>query len=509
VKIGSISNIRASDRLDYLAGEHGIAIFDGERFHSLDSDRVPALVSVRDVAATETDLWVVSISGILRFKREEAERAMRDPAAPAPSYELFNQLDGLPAAFVLSSQSGAEDVVFPRPDGRIVFLTAAGVVWLDPKNVFRNALPPPVAIRSLAAGGRVYDAPHHITLPAGSENLEIDYAALSFIEPSRVRFRYKLEGVDKDWVDPGNRREAFYTRLGPGTYRFRVVASNDAGVWNKEGATLDLTVEPTFLQSIWFKLVLAGALLALAAAVYAGRIRWETARIRRQFEIRIAERERIARELHDTLLQSVQGLVLRVQSVTNTLPAGGEPRAALEQTLDRADVVLSEGRERVRDLRPPTTDVGLLQMLINAAEDLISGQQPSFRITVEGAQRALLPAMQEEVLRIAEEAIRNAVQHAKAKVIEAIVTYDRFSLRLLVRDDGAGIDPEVAGMGRRAGHFGLVGMTERAARIGGRLTISRRKQSGTDVLLIVPARKAYSDGLVGALNGFGHRWRRA
>ena len=508
VKIGSISNVTVSGQLEYLSGEHGIAIFDGERFHTLGSDRAPALVSVRDVAATATDLWAVSQAGIVRFNREEAERAMRNPQAPAPRYDLFDQLDGLPAAFVLSSQSPAEDVILPRPDGRILFLTGAGVVWIDPQKIFRNKLAPPVVIRSLAVNGRTYDAPHDVALPAGSENLQIDYAALSFVEPSRVRFRYKLEGVDKEWVDPSNRRQAFYTRLEPGNYRFRVIAANDAGVWNEEGATLTFSIEPTFLQSIWFKLIVAAALLTLALVAYVWRLRWETARIRRQFEIRTAERERIARELHDTLLQGVQGLVLRVQSVTNTLPAGGDARGALEQTLDRADVVLKEGRARVRDLRIPGSNEGLPQLLVDAASAQITGEHPTFQLTIEGIQRSLLPVTQDEVLRIAEEAIRNAVRHAQANAIEVVVSYGRGELRVLVRDDGVGITAEIVSTGKRTGHYGLIGMNERAARIGGRLTINSREQSGADILLRVPSRMAYADGRSGLFGDIGRLWRR-
>lgn len=508
VGVGAISNVTVSGALEYLSGEHGIAIFDGQRFHTLAADRAPALVSVRDVAAVGDNVWVVAQAGILRFNREEVERAMRDPKAAGPPYDLFNQKDGLPAAFMLSSQSPAENVVHARPDGRVLFLTGAGVVWIDPAKIHRNALPPPVAIRSLTVNGRVYEAPSEVALPEGSENLEIDYAALSFVEQSRVRFRYKLEGVDKDWVDPGDRREALYTRLEPGDYIFRVIAANDAGVWNEEGASLRFSIAPTFLQSIWFKLVVAAILLALAIGAYIWRVRWETARIRRQFEIRIAERERIARELHDTLLQGVQGLVLRVQAVSNALPAGGEPRLALERTLDRADGVLREGRERVRDLRIPAVNAGLPQLLVEAAARLVPAEPPRFQLTVEGVQRVLLPEAQEEVLRVAEEAIRNAVQHAEARIIEVIITFDRAGLRLLIRDDGRGIDHELASEGQRKGHFGLVGMNERATRIGGRLTVSSRTQKGTEILLAAPARKVYADGLAGALNGFGRLWRR-
>ncbi len=501
VGIGSISNVTFSADLEYLAGEHGIAAFDGKRFHALASNRVLSLTSVRDVAAVGQDLWVVSQAGIMRFNRDEAVRAMHDPKAPPPAFQLFTQKDGLPAAFMLSSQSPAENIIHARPDGRVYFLTGAGVVWIDPSHIVRNQVVPPVVIRNLRVNGRAYESPSQIVLPPGSENLEIDYAALSFIEQSRVQFRYMLDGVDKDWVDPGDRREAVYTRLEPGSYTFRVKAANDAGVWNEKGATLSFTIEPTFLQSIWFKLIVAALLIGVALLAYAWRVKLETGRIRRQFEVRTAERERIARELHDTLLQGVQGLVLRVQSAANALPAGDGVRSSLEQTLDRADVVLRESRDRVRDLRVPSGNEELPQLLVESARRYIAGDTPQFRLVVEGASRALLPEVQEEALRITEEAIRNAATHAQASVIEAIITYKRSGLGLLVRDDGVGMGESGLSGGQREGHYGLVGMKERAERIGGTLVISSRERAGVEVVLSIPANKAYAAPSSG-------RWRR-
>lgn len=501
VGIGSISNVTFSADLEYLAGEHGIAVFDGKRFHALASDRVPPLTSVRDVAAVGQDLWVVSQAGIMRFNRDEAVRAMRDQKAAPPAFQLFTQKDGLPAAFMLSSQSPAENIIHARPDGRVYFLTGAGVVWIDPSNIVRNQAVPPVVIRNLRVNGRTYESPGQTVLPPGSENLEIDYAALSFVEQSRVQFRYMLDGVDKEWVDPGDRREAVYTRLEPGSYTFRVKAANDAGVWNENGATLSFTIEPTFLQSIWFKLIVAALLIGVVLLAYAWRVRLETSRIRRQFEVRTAERERIARELHDTLLQGVQGLVLRVQSATNALPAGDDVRSSLEQTLDRADVVLRESRDRVRDLRVPSGSAALPQLLVECARRHIPDDSPHFQLIVEGAPRDLLPAVQEETLRIAEEAIQNAVRHAKASVIEAVITYKRSGVSLLVRDNGVGLSAASLAGGQRDGHYGLIGMKERAASVGGSFTVSSREKTGVDVFLSIPAKKAY------AASASGH-WRR-
>jgi len=493
VGIGPIRVVSPGPDVEYVGGEQGLAAFDGTRFHRLGTDRVPELARVFGVAAAGRDLWVLAASGILRFDREEVARAMRDPRAPAPMFELFDELDGLPAAATPTQQSGSVNTVFPRPDGRIVFLTGAAVVWIDPGNLFRNRVPPPVAIQGLRANGHDYDAPRDLKLPEGTNSLEINYAALSFVEPRRVRFRYRLDGVDDGWIDPGTRRQAFYTRLGPGTYRFQVIAANDAGVWNDKGATLSFTIAPTFLQSVWFKLLLALVLALLAWGAYALRLRQETARIQGRFDARIAERERIARELHDTLLQGFQGLMLRFQSVANVLPAGGEARAKLDDALERADATLVEGRERVRELRAPMRAVDLPQAIADAAAYSIPEGGPRFQVMVEGWARDLRADACEEALSVATEALRNAARHSGAALVEALVSYQRSGLTVIVQDDGKGIEPALVNSGSREGHYGLVGMRERAERIGGRLAVRTRGGAGVEVSLFIPAARAFKD----------------
>ncbi|MBB4099961.1 triple tyrosine motif-containing protein [Sphingomonas kyeonggiensis] len=493
VGIGPIRVVYPDRDVEYVGGEQGLAAFDGTRFHRLGTDRVPELARVFGVATAGPDLWVLSASGILRFNRQAVASAMRDPRAPAPTVELFDQLDGLPAAASPTQQSGSVNTVFPRPDGRIVFLTGAAVVWIDPANLFRNRVPPPVAIQALRVNGHEYDTSRDLNLPAGTNSLEIDYASLSFVEPRRVRFRYRLGGVDDGWIDPGTRRQAFYTRLGPGTYRFQVIAANDAGVWNKEGATLSFTIAPTFLQSVWFKLLLALVLALLAWGAYALRLRQETARIQGRFDARIAERERIARELHDTLLQGFQGLMLRFQSVANVLPAGGEARAKLDDALERADATLVEGRERVRELRAPMSAVDLPQAIADAAAESIPEGGPRFQVMVEGRARELRADACEEALSVATEALRNAARHSGAALVEALVGYQRSGLTVIVLDDGKGIDPALVNSGSREGHYGLVGMRERAERISGRLVVRSRDGAGVEVSLFIPAARAYAD----------------
>jgi signal transduction histidine kinase len=269
-----------------------------------------------------------------------------------------------------------------------------------------------------------------------------------------------------------------------------VIAANNDGVWNREGALLEFTIPPTFLQSNWFVLLCLlgfGALLWLA---YSMRVRQVTAGVRARLMIRLAERERIARELHDTLLQSFQGLVLRFQAVAERIPGDLPLRGIVDQALDRADAALIEGRERVRELRAEGGDFA--QALVDVAEELAADTTTRFNLTIEGQPRQLHPMVHDEVQRIGLEAIRNAFRHAQAREVEAVLTYRSGELRFGLRDDGAGLPADLAAGGERAGHYGLTGMRERAMRIGGTLTISSGKNAGTHIMLSIPGRAAYA-----------------
>jgi signal transduction histidine kinase len=363
---------------------------------------------------------------------------------------------------------------------------------INPARLERNAVGPPVAIRSLTLDGQRHVDPTRITLPAGKTNLSIEYTGLSFSVPSRVRFRYMLEGVDKGWIDPGTRRQAFYTNLDPGTYRFRVMASNNDGVWNRNPATLEFTIPPTFLQSPWFALLLAVALAALFLLLYQVKVRTMAGHMRVRMRERLAERERIARELHDTLLQGVQALILRFQLVADDISPEDPSRRALEEALDRADNVLAEGRDRVHDLRMIGGSDDIEHMILEIARKQVFSPATQIAVVTEGEPRPLDPLVWDEVARIANEALFNIWRHAQAKQIAIRIGFqpDGFSVRF--RDDGVGIAEDVLRNGQRDGHFGLPGMHERATKIQSRLVVQRAPGGGTEVNLIVPAAIAYS-----------------
>jgi signal transduction histidine kinase len=316
--------------------------------------------------------------------------------------------------------------------------------------------------------------------------------------PQKVRFRYKLEGHDTEWQEPGTRRQAFYNDLRPGKYKFRVIACNNDGVWNEAGAILDFRIAPAWYQTIWFRVSCVGGFVLLLWALYQLRLQ----QLQRQFnmtvETRVGERTRIARELHDTLLQSFQGLMLRFQTVDEMLPARPlDAKKALEGALDRGDQAISEGRDAITDMRTSTLASHDLAKSITALmtdlnDELATDNRGSvtFRVLVEGAPRTVRPTLRDEIYRIARESLRNAFCHAQARHIETEIMYGE-SLCLRFRDDGKGIDPSVVEHGGRPGHWGLPGIRERAKQIGAQLAVWSELGAGTEVELSIPGSIAY------------------
>jgi signal transduction histidine kinase len=379
-------------------------------------------------------------------------------------------------------------------DGRLWVATETGTLWMDPAHVVRNALAPGVAIKSITADQRAWRDPATLELPAGTAKIEIDFSVLSLADPSRVQARYRLEGFDHEWVDAGARRQAFYTNLPPGKYRFRVTGANNDGVWNRAGATLAFTIPPTFFQSGWFILLCAVLLLAVLGAIYRLRVRQIARRIHARLDERAGERERIARELHDTLLQGIQGLMLRFQAVADRLTHDDRSREQLEAALVAADEVVVDARNRVRDLRgvEGTNDLCLI------VEHLVA-QAPfdppiPVRIVVEGKPRLLHPFVAEEIKRIVREALFNTALHARASSAEVAIGFEPRHLAIRLRDDGVGIPGDVVAHGHKDGHFGMIGMRERAERIGGKLMVSSRPGAGSEITLTLPAKLAFARG---------------
>ncbi|PZO53291.1 MAG: hypothetical protein DCF16_07420 [Alphaproteobacteria bacterium] len=497
--IADLTFMRSDERGLWAGGEAGLARFDGERFYALTMAQVPELSVVTGLARSpQGSTWVFTQGAILRFDTETLEAALSREGAEPPPYDVIGPRDGLPGA-PYGGVYGS--TVATAADGRVWFTTGQGLVWIDPNNVQRNTLAPPVVIRSLSVNGVIYDNPRELRLAPGSANLQIDYTALSLVIPERNRFRYRLEGVDEAWVDAGDRRQAFYTQLGPGTYRFRVAASNNDGVWNEEGAALTFIIPPTFFQSIWFAALCVIASLVGLWLLYSMRLRQVSGRMRERLEERVAERERIARELHDTLLQGFHGLMLKFQLVADQIPPSQPARKLMDAALERADEVLVEGRDRVRNLRPPPPDVDLVRSIIVAVGAEIQEPNAAIIAATHGKARALHPIVFSELSSIGREAMLNALRHADADTIEIIVTYGRRELSLVIRDDGVGIDRAIYEAGGREGHYGLTGMRERAEKIRGEFTLTSIAGEGANVRVVVPGYVAYSTSqrLLGAL----------
>ncbi|MFC5741314.1 sensor histidine kinase [Dyella tabacisoli] len=492
LQIGNITVIDPTRAIPLVGGESGLARFYHGRFQSIPSQTIDAFSGISGIIQLENgDVWLNTSKGVVRIFAKDFQHAFDHPGERF-DYRLFDYQDGLPG---VALQANETPTVAVDSDRRLWFVTNQGVAWIDPAKIRSNMVPPPVAIRSLTAMGRSYMPSAVLTLPERTTNVRIEYTAMSLSIPERVQFRYKLDGVDDQWQDAGHRREAFYTNLEPGAYHFSVIAANDDGLWNRQGASIDFTITPMFFQTRWFTVLCVLVGLALLLMLFLLRLRQMTMLLHDRLEERHAERERIARELHDTLLQAVQGLVLRFQAVAERIPARDPIRLMIDKALDRADDVLIEGRDRVRDLRTTAETIrDLPRALALVGEELAQDYPVAFRVIVGGATRVLNPIVREEIYRIGREALLNAFQHAKAHAIEVEIDHATDHLRLRVRDDGQGIDPIILEHGRKPGHWGLAGMRERATRIGATLDIWAGAGSGTEVDLRVPAHAVYCDG---------------
>lgn len=480
--IGAVMAITARGPRVWLGGQRGLALYDGRTMRTLRlrGQEEPSVVSgIVETAAGQ--LWISAANGLTRISATDWQRALIDPAHRVQA-EHFDAYDGLLGS---ASQVRPLPSLVEAEDGRLWLALPSGLFVIDPARLRRNPLPPPVLIQALIADGQRHAPDRLPALPVGRTDLRIEYTATSLSNPQRVRFRYKLEGYDSDWREADGRREAVYTRVGPGRYVFRVIAANNDGVWNEQGARLVLRVPPAFWQTPWF--ALAGVALALlaATALYRWRIRRLSARLRERLVVRLHERERIARELHDTLLQGVTGLTLHVEAAAQQLPPGTPLRDELERALTLAQQALVEGRDRVSELRG--THLSLPDALVQTCRQLAEAfPGPECRFTLDGLPRAVEALVADEMECIAREAISNALRHADGRHIAVHLSFGNALLTLTVRDDGHGFTPN-----ERPGHFGLAGMRERARCIGAQLDI-QSDAGGTALRLAVPAGTAYA-----------------
>jgi signal transduction histidine kinase/ligand-binding sensor domain-containing protein len=426
-------------------------------------------------------LWLEGLCGYLRIPAADLAKWAARPEAQV-TVTTLGALDG-------ADPGWNGDQIQPNaarsPDGRLWFVGSSSLQMIDPSRSYKNQLPPPVHVEGLLADGKSYSPASPLTLPPLARDLQIDYTALSFVQPQRMGFRYILEGRDKDWQNPGSRRQAFYSDLRPGSYRFRVIASNNDGLWNGTGATLDFKVAAAWYQTYWFRSLCFVAGVLLLWAIYRLRVRQIAATMKARFDERLAERTRIARDLHDTFLQTIQGSKLVADdalSATTDLPRMRQAVEKLSAWLGRAT---EEGRDALNSLRTSTTEVNdLADALRRALEECRIHSSMEVALQVSGQIQEMHPIVRDEVYRIGYEAIRNACVHSQATQLRVELSYAQ-DLSLRICDNGVGIDSHIVHRGKR-GHFGLQSMRERAARIMGKFSVESSVGSGTVITLTVP-----------------------
>jgi signal transduction histidine kinase/ligand-binding sensor domain-containing protein len=499
--IGPVAAILSGRSDCWLAGVNGLVRFDGQYFHILSEANRPFSGITGIAEARNGDLWLNSWEGVRHVAAAELRDAERNPAYAVHS-DLYDLTDGLPS---VPQRIRPFPTAVSAPDGRIWFGLRAGVVSVDPEDPSLSSPVPSVSIVRAIADGKTFNEATNAKLAARTKNLEIDYTAVSLNRASRVRFRYKLEGMDAGWQNAGSRRQAFYNNLPPGKYRFVVSASNGDNLWNEAGATMNMEVPPAFNQTTWFRsLCVLAAMLGLWGILRL-RIRQTVTKVQAQFRERMLERERIAGDLHDTLLQGYLSASLQVHAAFGRIAEDSPAKQPLRRALELIGKANEESRIALRGIRSSQLgDLELGQALSRVPQELAAPEDVGFRVRVEGRQRSLRPVLLDDVYRIGREAIVNAFQHAGATNIEVEVEYAANGLRMLVQDNGCGIDAQLLQSGK-AGHWGLKGIRERAERIGGRLNIFSNPGAGTQVVLTIAAELAFVPEDVGKRRGWVHR----
>ncbi len=423
-------------------------------------------------------LWLSSTHGVDRVSRAELNR-FADHQTRTLTLTTFGASDGMG---ISECSSGGHPAAWRAADGTLWFATLKGLAIVNPAHMAMDRVPPLVALESV----RIDDAPvplaAHLRVPPGRTRLAFQYAGLSFAAPQKVRYRYQLTGFDPHWINAGNQRTAYYTNLPPGRYTFRVLASNQDGLWSQSAATIAITIEPQTYQTWWFRLLLVLAVALLIYLEYRRRVR----RVRSEFQAVLRERTRIAREIHDTLAQGFAAVSVQLEVVSRLLPNATEgARHALDTARNLARSSLQDARTSIWDLRSQSSEQeDLATRLRKLADHLCAPANIKAQLEVNGAYRPLAPEVETELTRIAQEAIVNAVRHSGALSITLRLGFHERQIELSVRDNGKGFSGEPPEA--RPGHYGITGMRERAERIGGTLTIESRPGEGTEVHLALP-----------------------
>jgi ligand-binding sensor domain-containing protein/signal transduction histidine kinase len=422
-------------------------------------------------------LWIATSGHVLRVSNQK----LSSGALRSAEICEYGAADGLPNTMgVKRSRSVVAD-----GEGRIWFSLTRGLSVVDPSHTADTSAPALPHVEAIMADNDPITVGGLVRIPSSRKRIKFVYSGLSLAVPERVRFRYSLDGFDRGWSEPTAAREAIYTNLSPGSYRFRVIASNSYRQWNDSEAAISLEVDPAYWQTWWFRGSCVAAFLALLGAFYQLRLRQVARQFNIRLEERIGERTRIARDLHDTFLQTIQGSKLVVDDALDQSTDPIRMRRAMQQLSVWLASAMQEGRAALNSLRTATTQTNdLAEALRRVTVDGLIPSSMAVTFSVVGDAKEMHPIVRDEIYRIGYEAIRNACVHSGASRLEVELRYAR-DLTLRVDDNGIGIDPAIADRAKD-GHFGLQGMRERAARIGGKLKLGSSSNSGTEIKLIVP-----------------------
>jgi signal transduction histidine kinase/ligand-binding sensor domain-containing protein len=449
------------------------------------------------VESSDHDFWFSGADGIYRVAAGDLKSAEQNPDAPI-DYTSYGPSDGLSTRECTTGQPN----IAITPDGKLWVGTLKGLAMLDLHRLRKTTRKAAILMDEIEVGKTRRNPGNELILEPGKEHVALHFTAVDLASPENVRMQYRLDGVDTAWFDADATRTATYTDIPVGTHSFHIRASNGDGVWVREGIVYNITQKPFFYQTETFRLAAIITALLLLVGLYQFRLRQAAAQLSARLEERLAERERIARDLHDTLLQGFQGLILSFHDAMMEIPEREPARGMMETALDRADEVMAEGRDRVVGLHPASDrSRDLAQSLARAGDEIANGSEVNISVTTEGQMQTLDPDVLDEIYCIGREAMTNAFRHANGRSIEVEVDYAPWELRLRIRDDGQGIDPKILEDGR-PGHIGLASMRERAERVGGQLEIISGPRAGTEIELRVPAAKAYRGILQEG------RWRR-
>ena len=474
--------------------DHGWNLWDGQRFSHVTRDKLAATSIHAILDDGHNHLWFATGTGVARCDCADIAGAV--DGVDCLNWIEFSTADGLVSR---ETATNSHPSAWQAHDNRLWFATPKGLESVDPAHFPVNLVPPPVALERFAVDD--HDEPLHgaeswTRVAAGHSHFQFEYAGLSFVAPQKVRYRFMLDGFDHGWTEAGTRRVAYYTNIPPGRYTFRVQAANNDGVWNTQGAALAFELRPHFYQTLWFY-----GLLALAVAgLVAGLLRLRLVRAEREFRAVLGERNRIAREIHDTLAQGYVGISVQLEVLTELLRHNKVEAAAkhLDKTRGYVREGLDDARQSIWSLRSQDADETTLPVQMRRLVEQAEGHGLEAKFSLFGAYRPMPPGTEREILRVAQEAIHNVKKHAGAQNLTVQLEYGAVEIALEVRDDGRGFAANhITRNGKSGesppGHYGLTGMRERAAVIGAALEISSEPGSGTTVRLRTPAPKEFKE----------------